>query len=318
MYPLRALRARPDRRLRRASPSWSLSGSIRCKRRRRKNAGRSTARAAAWCSVKARPFLRSRIWRRLQARGAEILAEITGYGLSTDNHHLTQPHPSGIGPRQAMERALQSAGLAPQAIDYINAHGTATPFNDAAEGKAIADLFGRVPVSSTKGMMGHSLGAAGAIEAVITILALRNQFSAGQHQFPRLRSGARSRYRREQGPPGPADRRALQFVRLRRNQRIDRDPDAGRMNLRLAGLGWVTPLGQRSDEVWQLLMARERPARQLSADSLGERSISGFPVPPAAIAEAAPASAAPPLERDLAFRGRGRPGRAARRGPRAG
>ena len=68
------------------------------------------------------------------ARGAEILAEITGYGISTDNHHLTQPNPSGIGPRQAMERALRSAALAPQAIDYINAHGTATPFNDAAEG----------------------------------------------------------------------------------------------------------------------------------------------------------------------------------------
>ena len=111
-----------------------------------------------------------------QARGAEILAEITGYGISTDNHHLTQPHPSGIGPRQAMERALRSAGLEPEAIDYVNAHGTATPFNDAAEGKAIAELLGRVPISSTKGMMGHSLGAAGAIEAVFTILGLRHGF----------------------------------------------------------------------------------------------------------------------------------------------
>ncbi len=110
-----------------------------------------------------------------EARGANIVAELIGYGLSTDNHHLTQPNPSGSGARQAMERALQSADLAPGAIDYINAHGTATPFNDAAEGKAIAELFGRVPVSSTKGMMGHSLGAAGAIEAVISILALRDQ-----------------------------------------------------------------------------------------------------------------------------------------------
>ncbi len=110
-----------------------------------------------------------------EARGANILAEVIGYGLSTDNHHLTQPNPSGSGARQAMERALQSADLAPGAIDYINAHGTATPFNDAAEGKAISELFGRVPVSSTKGMMGHSLGAAGAIEAVISILALRHQ-----------------------------------------------------------------------------------------------------------------------------------------------
>ncbi|HEY1583155.1 MAG TPA: beta-ketoacyl-[acyl-carrier-protein] synthase family protein [Chthoniobacterales bacterium] len=118
-----------------------------------------------------------------EARGAEILAEITGYGISTDNHHLTQPHPSGIGPRQAMERALQSAGLAPEEIGYVNAHGTATPFNDAAEGKAIAELFGRVPVSSTKGMMGHSLGAAGAIEAVFTILAMRDHFLPANINF---------------------------------------------------------------------------------------------------------------------------------------
>lgn len=110
-----------------------------------------------------------------EARGANILAEVVGYGLSTDNHHLTQPNPSGSGARQAMERALASANLQPAAVDYINAHGTATPFNDAAEGKAIAELFGSVPVSSTKGMMGHSLGAAGAIEAVISILALREQ-----------------------------------------------------------------------------------------------------------------------------------------------
>jgi 3-oxoacyl-[acyl-carrier-protein] synthase II len=111
-----------------------------------------------------------------RARGANILAEVVGYGLSTDNHHLTQPDPSGSGARSAMARALESAGLATSAIDYINAHGTATPFNDAAEGKAIAELFGRVPVSSTKGMMGHSLGAAGAIEAVISLIALRDQF----------------------------------------------------------------------------------------------------------------------------------------------
>ncbi len=110
-----------------------------------------------------------------QSRGATILAEITGYGISTDNHHLTQPHPSGIGPRQAMERALASAGLKANEVDYINAHGTATPFNDAAEGKAIAELFSSVPISSTKGMMGHSLGAAGAIEAIISILALQHQ-----------------------------------------------------------------------------------------------------------------------------------------------
>jgi 3-oxoacyl-[acyl-carrier-protein] synthase II len=111
-----------------------------------------------------------------RARGACILAEIIGYGISTDNHHLTQPDPSGSGPRRAMEQALQSANRSADEVDYINAHGTATTFNDAAEGKAIAELFARVPVSSTKSMIGHSLGAAGAIESVICLGALKAQF----------------------------------------------------------------------------------------------------------------------------------------------
>jgi 3-oxoacyl-[acyl-carrier-protein] synthase II len=112
-----------------------------------------------------------------RGRGAPILAEITGYGISTDNHHLTQPHPSGIGPELAMRRALVDAALPAGEVDYVNAHGTATPFNDASEGAAIAGIFGaRVPVSSTKGMTGHALGAAGAIEAVFSALAIRHGF----------------------------------------------------------------------------------------------------------------------------------------------
>ena len=118
-----------------------------------------------------------------RARGAPVLGLITGYGISTDNFHLTQPNPSGSGPRQAMEHALESAGLSAQEVDYINAHGTATAFNDAAEGKAIAGLFGRVPVSSTKSMMGHSLGAAGAIEAIFCLLALQHQFLPANINF---------------------------------------------------------------------------------------------------------------------------------------
>src|SRR5256885_28953 len=120
---------------------------------------------------------------RAQARNAQILGEIIGYGISTDNHHLTQPDPSGSGPRRAMEQALRSAGRDVIDVDYINAHGTATPLNDAAEGKAIAELFGKVPVSSTKSMMGHSLGAAGAVEAVVCLLALREQFLPGNINF---------------------------------------------------------------------------------------------------------------------------------------
>ena len=109
-------------------------------------------------------------------RGATILGEVIGYGIATDNFHLTQPNPSGAAAKGAMRGALASAGLAPEHIDYINAHGTATPLNDAAEGKAIAELFGQTPVSSTKSMMGHSLGAAGAVEAVVCLLALQHQF----------------------------------------------------------------------------------------------------------------------------------------------
>jgi 3-oxoacyl-[acyl-carrier-protein] synthase II len=127
---------------------------------------------------KCRPFDRK--------RGAPVLAEIVGYGISTDNFHITQPDPSGVGPRQAMERALQSAQISADEVDYINAHGTATIFNDAAEGKAITQLFNGVPVSSTKSMMGHSLGAAGAIEAVISLLALRHQFVPPNINFDAL------------------------------------------------------------------------------------------------------------------------------------
>src|SRR6266480_2788298 len=118
-----------------------------------------------------------------RARGVPILAEIAGYGISTDNFHITQPDPSGVGPRRAMERALQSARISATGVDYINAHGTATVFNDAAEGRAISALFNGVPVSSTKSMMGHSLGAAGAIEAVVCLLALQHQFLPANINF---------------------------------------------------------------------------------------------------------------------------------------
>jgi 3-oxoacyl-[acyl-carrier-protein] synthase II len=122
-------------------------------------------------------------------RGAPVLGEIIGYGISTDNFHITQPNPEGVGAQQAMERALDSAGVAPDAVDYINAHGTATVFNDAAEGKAISRLFSGVPVSSTKSMMGHSLGAAGAVEAIVCLLALQHQFLPPNINFQALDDG---------------------------------------------------------------------------------------------------------------------------------
>jgi len=112
-----------------------------------------------------------------------ILAEVTGYGASTDNHHLTQPNPDGSGPRTAMQAALADAGWTSDDLDYVNAHGTATPFNDACEARALAEVCPRVPVSSTKGQMGHSLGAAGAIEAAFCVLAMREKFLPANLNF---------------------------------------------------------------------------------------------------------------------------------------
>ncbi len=112
-----------------------------------------------------------------QARGATILGELVGYGLSADAHHLTQP--SADGAARTMRMALRSAGLPPEAIGYINAHGTGTHANDPMEASAIRAVFGThattLPVSSTKSMHGHTLGAAGALEAIATLLALQHQ-----------------------------------------------------------------------------------------------------------------------------------------------
>jgi 3-oxoacyl-(acyl-carrier-protein) synthase len=102
------------------------------------------------------------------------LAIIPGWGLANDNHHLTQPNPDGSGPRLSMRRALADAGW--ETVDYINAHGTGTPFNDASEAAAIREVCPQVPVSSTKGMTGHALGAAGAIEAAFCVLAMEGGF----------------------------------------------------------------------------------------------------------------------------------------------
>ncbi|RAR66057.1 3-oxoacyl-[acyl-carrier-protein] synthase-1 [Paraburkholderia unamae] len=101
---------------------------------------------------------------------------LLGVGESSDAHHMSSPHPDGLGARAAMEQALATAGVSAGEIDYINLHGTATPSNDAAESRAVGALFERTPCSSTKGATGHTLGAAGALEAVIAALALRHRF----------------------------------------------------------------------------------------------------------------------------------------------
>jgi 3-oxoacyl-[acyl-carrier-protein] synthase II len=111
-------------------------------------------------------------------RGARILAELAGYGAGSDAHHIVAPCEDGEGARRAMGWALEDAGVRPEEVDYINAHGTSTPLNDAAESKAIKALFGeyayKVPVSSTKSMIGHVLGGAGALEAVVCVKTLES------------------------------------------------------------------------------------------------------------------------------------------------
>jgi len=112
-------------------------------------------------------------------RGAQIYAEIGGWGVSADAYHLVQPHPEGIGAAKAMQRALDSAGVSLDEIDYINAHGTSTPINDKSETIAVKRVFGdkayNIPISSTKSMVGHSLGASGALEAIVCINSINDR-----------------------------------------------------------------------------------------------------------------------------------------------
>ena len=135
-------------------------------------------------------------------RGANILAEIIGQGVSSDAFHAVQPDDNGEGAARAIRFALNDAGITPDEVDYINAHGTSTPLNDLAETRGIKQAFGeqayRVPISSTKSMIGHALGGAGALEAVASVATITQQRDSPDHQLrasrPRLRSRLRSQH----------------------------------------------------------------------------------------------------------------------------
>ena len=146
--------------------------TVPCRPFDRDRAGLSLGEGAAMFVLEAQAYA--------AARGATPLAELCGYGISADAHHITQPRPDGAGALLAMQRALADSGVAAEEVDYVNAHGTATPLNDVIETRALKALLGaraaRVPVSSTKSMVGHCLAAAGAIEAVACVLALQHGF----------------------------------------------------------------------------------------------------------------------------------------------
>ncbi len=144
-----------------------------------------------------------------KARGAKIYAEMVGGGLSADAHHLTAPHPEGLGARNVMVNAIEDAGMKPEDVDYVNVHGTSTPLGDIAETKAIQQVFGEhaynLNISSTKSMTGHLLGAAGAVEAMASIMAIYtntipptiNHFTDDENLDPKLNFTFHSAQERE-------------------------------------------------------------------------------------------------------------------------
>ena len=141
-------------------------------------------------------------------RGARVLGLVRGYGASSDAFHLTAPEPDGAGAARAVEAALRDAGVEPGELDYVNAHGTSTPLNDGAESAALDSALGeaarRLPVSSTKSAIGHLLGAAGAVEAIATLLALRDRLAPPTLGFEEREPGLDLDYVPERARPIPA------------------------------------------------------------------------------------------------------------------
>ena len=170
-----------------------------------------------------------------QARGAKIYAELLGYGVSSDATHVSDPDPTGSSPARALQMAFDDAGISPDEVGYINAHGTSTPVGDTAETRVIKLALGeekayRTPVSSTKGATGHCLGAAGAVEAIVHDPRARARRPAADDQPGGRRPDVRPRLHPERGTRGAGRDRRLELLRLRWPQRVRRLPPLGRLS----------------------------------------------------------------------------------------
>ena len=145
------------------------------------------------------------------ARGAKIYGEFMGYGASSDCYHITSPNPNGLGGAKAITRALEDAGVKPEEVQYYNAHGTSTPLNDATETKMVKNAFGdhayKMKISSTKSMTGHCVGAAGAVEAIVSIKAMNENFFPPTINLdnPDIEQGCDLDYVPKVGVPGNID-----------------------------------------------------------------------------------------------------------------
>ena len=218
--------------------------------------------AMAWRWVKARPVIALETLESARRRGATILGELIGYGTSIDQHHLTQPHPQGDTTLAVMKQACATAGVTPDDIDYLNAHGTGTVLNDSSEALAISEWAGHraatLPVSSTKASIGHLLGAAGAVEAVICLMTLREQWLPPEVMFETPDPACKFPIVHK-----PRDARVnvvlVQLVWIRRRQRDLDFAEVDMSRIFVAGLGAVSPAGWNVAALREALRTRANP-----------------------------------------------------------